>query len=80
MEAFNAFTNGQTIDGVVLITGDRILIKAQTALLKNGVYTVNATGSPTRALDMDVWAEVPGSWVTVQQGAVNADTVWLSAS
>jgi hypothetical protein len=31
------------------------------------VYTVNATGSPTRALDMDVWAEVPGSWVTVQQ-------------
>jgi hypothetical protein len=43
------------------------------------VYTVNATGSPTRALDMDVWAEVPGSWVTVQ-GAVNADTVWLSTA
>jgi hypothetical protein len=30
-----------------------------------GMYTVNATGSPTRALDMDVWAEVPGSWVTI---------------
>jgi hypothetical protein len=35
---------------VLLITGDRILIKAQTAPAeKNGVYTVNAT----EVLDMD---------------------------
>lgn len=75
-----AYANGQTVDGFILATGDRILIKNQTAQSENGVYTVNATGSPTRALDMDVWNEVPGSWVTVQQGTVNADTTWLSTA
>jgi hypothetical protein len=36
MERASAFVNGQTIDGVVLITGDRILLKAQTAPAENG--------------------------------------------
>lgn len=75
-----AYANGQTIDGFVLATGDRILLKNQTAQSENGIYTVNATGSPTRALDMDIWNEVPGSWVTVQQGTVNADTTFLSTA
>ena len=75
-----AYANGQTVDGFVLATGDRILLKNQTAQSENGVYTVNASGSPTRALDMDSWSEVPGSWVTVQQGTVNADTTWLSTA
>ena len=75
-----AYANGQTIDGIVLVTGDRILLKNQTAQAENGVYTVNASGSPTRATDMDVWTEVPGAWVTVQQGTVNADTTWLSTA
>ena len=75
-----AYANGQTVDGFVLATGDRILLKNQTAQSENGIYTVNATGSPTRALDMDIWNEVPGAWVTVQQGTVNADTTWLSTA
>ena len=72
-----AYANGQTVDGILLATGDRLLLKNQTAQAENGIYTVNATGAPTRALDMDVWGEVPGSWVTVQQGTANADTTWL---
>lgn len=75
-----AYANGQTVDGFVLATGDRILLKNQTAQLENGVYTVNASGAPTRSLDMDIWNEVPGSWVTVQQGTLNADTTWLSTA
>jgi hypothetical protein len=75
-----AYANGQTIDGFVLVTGNRILIKNQTAAAENGLYTVNATGAPTRALDMDIWDEVPGAWVTVQQGTVNADTTFLSTA
>ena len=75
-----AYANGQTVDGFVLATGDRILLKNQTAPSENGIYTVNATGSPTRALDMDIWNEVPGAWVTVQQGTVNADTTFLSTA
>lgn len=75
-----SFANGQVIDGVTLATGDRILIKNQSTQSENGVYTVNATGAPTRATDMDTWAEVPGAWVTVQEGTANADTTWLSTS
>ena len=75
-----AYANGQTIDGIALLTGDRLLLKNQTTQSENGLYTVNATGSPTRSFDMDVWQEVPGAWVTVQQGTVNADTTWLSTA
>jgi hypothetical protein len=75
-----SFANGQTVDGITLVTGDRILIKNQAAPAENGIYTVNASGAPTRALDMDAWTEVPGAWTTVQQGTVNADTVWLSTA
>jgi hypothetical protein len=75
-----AYANGQVVDGITLVTGDRILLKNQTAQAENGVYTVNASGAPTRATDMDVWTEVPGAWVTVQQGTANADTTWLSTA
>lgn len=75
-----AFANAQVVDGITLVTGDRILLKNQAAPAENGVYTVNATGSPTRSGDMDIWNEVPGAWVTVQQGTVNADTTWLSTA
>lgn len=75
-----AFANGQTIDGVTLVTGDRILIKNQTTQTENGIYTVNASGAPTRAADMDSWGEVPGSFTFVEQGTVNADTGWVCTS
>lgn len=75
-----AYANGQTLDGIALVTGDRILIKNQTTASENGLYIVNATGAPTRTSDMDVWTEVPGAWVTVQQGTANADTTWLSTA
>lgn len=75
-----AFANGQVVDGITLVTGNRILLKNQTAPAENGLYTVNASGEPTRALDMDVWDEVPGAWLTVQQGTAGADTIWLSTA
>lgn len=76
----SAFASGSVIDGVTLATGDRILLKNQTTGSENGLYTVNASGAPTRATDMDVWSEVPGAWVTVQEGTANADTTWLSTA
>lgn len=75
-----SFENGDTIDGVVLATGDRILIKDQSSQAENGIYTVNASGAPTRSTDMNVWAEVPGAFVAVEEGTSNADTVWLCTS
>ena len=69
-----AFANGQTVDGVTLATGDRILIKDQTSGAENGIYTVNASGAPTRAVDFDENAEVAkGAFIFVEEGTTNAD-------
>ena len=75
-----SFANGQTIDGVVLATNDRILIKNQASQAENGIYVVNASGVPTRATDMNVWTEVPGAFVAVEEGTTNVDTIWLCTS
>jgi hypothetical protein len=75
-----AFANGQVIDGITLATNDRILLKNQSAPAENGVYTVNATGAPTRATDMDIWVEVVSSVVIVSVGTTNANSVWLCTS
>lgn len=68
-----AYENGDTIDGVVLATGNRILIKDQSAAAENGIYVVNATGAPTRATDADSTAELENAAVLVSGGTVNAD-------
>jgi len=72
-----AFANGQVVDGVTLATADRILIKNQTDQTVNGIYTVNASGAPTRSTDMDAGSEFPSAYVFVEQGTVNADTGWV---
>jgi hypothetical protein len=72
----SSFENGDTVDGVTLATGDRILIKDQAAGAENGIYTVNASGAPTRATDANSAAEVLQATVTVQEGSTNADTTW----
>lgn len=72
-----SFENGDTIDGVVLATGDRILVKDQAAGAENGVYVVAASGAPTRATDADSSAELQGAAVMVQEGTANANTQWI---
>lgn len=72
----SAYENADVIDGVTLATGDRILLKNQTAGAENGIYTVNASGAPTRATDFDANSEVSQATVFVQEGTVNADTAW----
>ena len=73
-----AFENGDTLDGVTLATGDRILLKDQSTGSENGIYTVNATGAPTRTVDADENAEVTaGLYVWVEEGTVNSDSGWV---
>ena len=72
------FENGDTVDGIVLVTGDRVLIKDQGTGSENGIYTVNASGPPTRATDADADAEVTsGLFVFVEDGTANADSGWV---
>lgn len=73
-----SFANGQTIDGVVLVTGDRILIKDQSTASQNGIYTVNVSGAPTRAVDANSATEVHGAAVYVSAGTTNGGTRWVN--
>ena len=70
---------GDTLDtNVTLVAGDRILVKDQSTASENGIYTVNASGAPTRATDADSDAEVTaGMFTFVEEGATNADSGWV---
>jgi hypothetical protein len=67
------FENGDTIDGIVLSTGDRILIKDQVSGVENGIYVVQVTGAPVRAADMAAASSAAGNAVFVEEGTANAD-------
>lgn len=75
-----AYANGSVIDGVTLATGNRILLKNQTTQADNGIYTVNASGAPTRATDMDAAAEFVNATVYVSEGTTLADTAWTQTA
>lgn len=57
----------QTIDGIAVVAGDRVLVKNQTAAAENGIYIVQAAGW-TRATDADTISEVAGATVNVDAG------------
>ncbi|WKV98345.1 phage tail protein [Pseudomonas sp. H22_DOA] len=66
----------QTIDGVALAAGDRVLVKNQTAAKDNGPY-VAAVGAWARSKDADNNTKMtPNLTVAVEVGATQADTIW----
>ena len=68
----------QTIDGYTTLAGDRVLVKNQGTTSQNGIYIASASAW-TRAVDMDVWAEVPGAYTVLLNGS-QANTGWVSTS
>lgn len=68
--------NGSVIDGVTLVTGDRILLKDQTNGQENGIRVVAASGAPPRAADADSVSDLESAAVFVDEGTVNANTGW----
>jgi hypothetical protein len=71
-----AYAAGQVIDGYTLQTGDRILLKNQTAASENGVYAVQASGAPLRTADGATGELTTNSTVRINNGTVNADSAW----
>ncbi|WKW86032.1 hypothetical protein SEA_JONJAMES_58 [Gordonia Phage JonJames] len=70
----------QTIDGVALAAGNRVLVAGQTTAANNGIYVV-AAGAWARATDMDATGEVkPGTMVAVTEGTTDADSIWILTS
>jgi hypothetical protein len=69
--------NGDTLDGVTLVTGDRVLVKDQTDATENGLYIVVASGAASRDPEHDTIAELSGGMVVVNQGTVNDNKIFL---
>lgn len=62
----NIASPGTSLDGVTLVSGNRVLLTGQTTGSQNGIYVFNGSAVPmTRATDSDVNAEVT-SGLTVQ--------------
>lgn len=67
----------QTIDGVSLIAGDRVLLKDQSSASANGIYVV-AAGAWSRSTDADANTEIEsGMVVSVSEGTANADKAFI---
>ena len=71
-----ALSGLQTIDGVALTAGDRVLVKNQANAAQNWIYTASANAW-SRALDANEDAEcAPGHLIIVQGGTAYAGTMW----
>lgn len=60
---------GATIDGITMVSGDRVLVRAQSAGAENGIYIWNGAAVPaTRSLDANTANELEQAVVTVEEG------------
>ena len=69
--------NGDTIDGVTLVTGDRVLLKNQSTASQNGLYIVVASGAASRDPEFDTITELAGQLILISEGSTNADDLYL---
>jgi hypothetical protein len=69
--------NGDTIDGVTLVTGDRVLLKNQSTASQNGLYIVVASGAASRDTEFDTIEELAGQLILISEGSANADDLYL---
>ncbi|MGL5131467.1 MAG: hypothetical protein ACRC78_03005 [Planktothrix sp.] len=70
---------GGSMDGVALVNNDRVLLKNQTDAAENGIYDYNGIlNTLARSADFSISGEArPGLIVPVQEGTINADTLWI---
>jgi len=69
---------GDTIDGVTLVAGDRVLVKDQSTQTQNGIYLAVASGqSASRDPEFDTVAELAGQMVITQEGSAGGDKFFL---
>ena len=66
-----ALNVGDTLDGVTLADGDRVLVKDQSTASENGIYIAGA--SPARSDDFAAGIHASGAFFFVEEGTANAD-------
>jgi hypothetical protein len=65
-------SGAQTIDGVSIVAGNRVLVKNQTLSQNNGIYLC-ASGSWTRTTDANTWDALTSAFTFIEQGTANGD-------
>jgi hypothetical protein len=65
----------QTIDGVAVSAGNRVLVKDQTLANQNGLYVVSATAW-ARSADADVIGDIASAMVAVDAGTTNGGKLY----
>lgn len=70
-----ALTGLQTIDGITLVDGDRVLVKANTTGSENGIWLAR-TGAWERAPDATIGQLKSGASVMIREGTANQDQQW----
>ena len=69
---------GQVIDGVTLVSGDRVLVKNQVSASENGIYVATTSGAASRSSDANGTADTgeltSGTFAFVEAGTVNFDS------
>tara|TARA_R110001599_G_scaffold78687_1_gene213779 strand:- start:415 stop:2454 length:2040 start_codon:yes stop_codon:yes gene_type:complete len=75
----NGLEAGDTIDGVTLVAGDRVLIKNNSTATENGLYLAVASGAGAASRDPehDTIAELSGGMITVSSGSQNDNKIFL---
>ena len=75
----NGLEAGDSIDGVTLVAGDRVLLKSQSTATENGLYLAVASGAGAASRDPehDTIAELSGGMIVVNQGSSNNDKIFL---
>jgi hypothetical protein len=69
--------NGDTLDGITLATGNRVLLKDQSTASQNGLYIVVASGAASRDPEFDTISELAGQLILVSEGSTHADDLFL---
>src|SRR3989442_1500276 len=77
---FTISASSLTVDSVVLVVGDRLLLSAQTLANQNGIYVVNSISSTVvlqRSADFqNIEQIVTGQFMTVAAGTVPAGGIY----
>jgi len=70
----------QTVDGVAVGNGERVLVKDQTDASENGIYIADSS-TWLRSKDFDGSRDaIPGTLLWVDRGTANAGSLWVAES
>ena len=75
----NGLEAGDSIDGVTLVAGDRVLVKDQSDATENGLYLAvgSGAGAASRDPEHNTIAELSGGMIVVNQGTANDNKIFL---